>query len=145
MSYETNQNARSRKTRVLLWIAQALLAALFLFAGGMKLVVPLEVMEKQTDLPGLFIQFIGVAEVLGGLGLILPGLLRIRPALTSLAAAGLLIIMFGATILTAATAGIEAAIFPQVTGVICALIAYGRATSRLTLRREHHGAVAMGV
>ena len=73
-----------------LWIVQALLAATFLFAGGAKLVTPIEEMTTQMPvaLPGLFLQFIGVAEVFGAIGLILPALLRIRPGLTPLAAAG---------------------------------------------------------
>jgi len=78
---------------ILLWIIQVLLALLFLFAGGTKLVLSPEAMAamgspNQIILPSLFIRFIGVCEVLGALGLILPGLLRIRPALTPLAAAG---------------------------------------------------------
>src|SRR2546430_7816965 len=85
-----------------LWIVRGLLALLFLFAGGVKLVLPLEELTKQMPLPGLFVRFIGVAEVLGAIGLILPGLLRIRPGLTPLAAAGLVIIMIGATVLTLA-------------------------------------------
>ena len=80
-----------------LWIVQGLLALLFLFTGVMKLVLPLEVLTEQFPLPGLFVRFLGVAEVLGAVGLILPGLLGIRPGLTPLAAAGLLIIMMGAT------------------------------------------------
>ena len=80
-----------------LWIVQALLALLFLFAGGMKLVLPLEKMAGPIPLPGLFLRFIGVCEVLGGLGLILPGLVGIRTGLTPLAAVGLVIIMVGAT------------------------------------------------
>jgi uncharacterized membrane protein YphA (DoxX/SURF4 family) len=86
-----------------LWIIQGLLALLFLFAGGMKLVLPIEEMTKQMPMPGPFLRFIGVAEILGALGLILPGLLRIRPGLTPLAAAGLVIIMIGATALTLAS------------------------------------------
>ena len=69
---------------IALWIVQALLALLFLFAGGMKLIMPIEEMTKQIPLPGLFLRFIAVCEVLGALGLILPGLLRIRPGLTPL-------------------------------------------------------------
>jgi uncharacterized membrane protein len=65
-----------------LWIVQGLLALLFLFAGGMKLVQPIEVLTEQMPLPGLFVRFIGVAEVLGAIGLILPGLLRMWPGLT---------------------------------------------------------------
>ena len=65
-----------------LWVVQVLLAALFLFAGVMKLVMPLDQLAGPVELPGAFIRFIGVVEVLGALGLILPALLRIRPGLT---------------------------------------------------------------
>jgi hypothetical protein len=65
-----------------LWIVQWLLALLFLFAGGMKLVLPIEAMTKQMPLPGWFLRLIGVCETLGAIGLILPGLLRIRQSLT---------------------------------------------------------------
>src|SRR3989442_15626355 len=89
---------RGRSTmNVALWIVQGLLAALFLFAGGAKLVLPLDQMAGPVALPGWFLRFLGVAEGLGALGLILPGLLRIRPGLTPLAAAGLVIVMIGAT------------------------------------------------
>jgi len=110
----------------LLWIIQALLAATFLFAGGMKLALPLEALTGQTPLPGAFIRFIGVAEVLGALGLILPGLLRIRRHLTPLAAAGLTVIMAGATVLTLATATAGAALIPAIVGLLAAAVAYGR-------------------
>ena len=72
-----------------LWVVQVLLAALFLFAGVMKLVMPLDQLAGPVELPGAFIRFIGVVEALGALGLILPALLRIRPGLTPLAAVGL--------------------------------------------------------
>jgi uncharacterized membrane protein YphA (DoxX/SURF4 family) len=71
--------------------------------------LPIEVLTKQMPLPGLFLRFIGMAEVLGAIGLILPGLLRIRQGLTPLAAAGLVIVMIGATVLTLATGGVSAA------------------------------------
>jgi uncharacterized membrane protein YphA (DoxX/SURF4 family) len=114
-----------------LWIVQALLALLFLFAGGMKLVVPPDVLASmgspnQIPLPGWFVRFIGVAEVLGALGLILPGLLRIKPGLTPLAAAGLVIIMIGATALTMAADGFAAGVVPLVVGLLAAFVAYGR-------------------
>jgi uncharacterized membrane protein YphA (DoxX/SURF4 family) len=67
-----------RKNNVLLWIVQGLLAIVFLSSGGMKLVLPLDKLVGPVPLPGLFLRFIGVAEVLGAIGLILPGLLRIR-------------------------------------------------------------------
>jgi len=109
-----------------LWIVQGLLALLFLFAGGMKLVLPIEELTAQTPLPGSFLRFIGLAELLGALGLILPGLLRIRPGLTPLAAAGLVIIMIGATATTLATMGTAPALFPLVVGLLAAFVARGR-------------------
>ncbi len=109
-----------------LWILQGLLALIFLFVGGMKLVLPLEVLTQQMPLPGLFMRFIGVAEVLGAIGLILPELLRIRPRLTPLAAAGLVIIMIGATVLTLAGGGLALGLIPLVVGLLAAFVAYGR-------------------
>ena len=114
-----------------LWIIQVLLALLFLFAGGTKLVIPPEVLASmgspnQIPLPGWFVRFIGVAEVLGALGLILPGLLRIKPWLTPLAAAGLVVVMIGATALTMAADGFAAGVVPLVVGLLAAFVAYGR-------------------
>lgn len=116
---------------ILLWICQILLAVTFLFAGGTKLVLPIEVMRSmgspnQVILPGLLLRFIGVCEVLGALGLILPGLLRRRQELTPLAAAGLPIIMIGAVILTIIGDGIVMALSPFIVGVLCLFVAYGR-------------------
>ncbi len=109
-----------------LWIVQGLLAALFLFAGGMKLVLPLEKLAGPVPLPGLFMRFIGVAEVLGALGLILPGFLRIRPGLTPRAAAGLVILMIGATGVTLAGGDVAMALIPALVGFLAAFVAYGR-------------------
>jgi uncharacterized membrane protein YfcA len=64
--------------------------------------------------------------VLGAVGLVLPRLLRIRPGLTPLAAIGLIGIMIGATVLTAATNSVAAAIFPAVVGLLLVYVAYGR-------------------
>lgn len=111
---------------IVLWIVQALLAALFLFAGVMKFLTPIEEMTKQIAMPGWFLLFIGACEVLGGLGLVLPWLLRIKPGLTPLAAAGLLIIMIGAVVTTLMTTDVVTALIPAVVGVGLAFIAYGR-------------------
>src|SRR5258708_19398158 len=91
-----------RKMNVVLWILQSLLAALFMFAGVMKFIMPIEEMTKQIALPGWFLHFIGAAEITGAIGLILPGILRIRVELTPLAAPGLSIITVGATWFTLA-------------------------------------------
>ena len=109
-----------------LWIVQSLLALLFFFAGGMKLVLPLEQLTGPITLPGPLLRFIGVAEVLGALGLILPGLLRIRPGLTPLAAAGLVIIMLGAIVLTLVAGLVAVALISLVVGLLAAFVAYGR-------------------
>jgi uncharacterized membrane protein YphA (DoxX/SURF4 family) len=114
-----------------LWAIQVLLALLFLFAGGTKLVLPIETLNSMgppnaIHLPGLFLKFIGVCEVLGALGLILPGLLRIRPGLTPLAASGLVIIMIGAVVVSALGQGFATAIPALVTTLLAAFVAYGR-------------------
>jgi DoxX-like family len=109
-----------------LWIVQVLLALLYLFSGGLKLVLPLEKLTGPVALPGLFIRFIGVCEVLGALGLVLPGLLRIRTGLTPLAAAGLVIIMIGATVITLMGGDVVTAVIPLVVGILAAFVAYGR-------------------
>lgn len=108
-----------------LWIVQGLLALLFLWAGGVKLILPLEKLTGPMPLPGWFLRFIGAAEVLGAIGLILPGLLRIRPGLTPLAAAGLVIIMIGATGLGLASGGAVMALIPLAVGFLAAFVAYG--------------------
>lgn len=124
---EGDESARRRTTMTYaLWTVQVLLAALFLFAGGVKLVLPLEALKGPVPLPGLFLRFIGVAEVLGAIGLILPGLLRIRTGLTPLAAAGLVIIMIGATAVTLAGGDVAPALIPLVVGLLSAFVAYGR-------------------
>jgi hypothetical protein len=111
-----------------LWIVQGLLALLFMFGGVAKLVMPIEEMTRQMPvaLPGWFLRFIAVAELLGGIGLILPGLLRIRPGLTPLAALGLVIIMIGATVVTLMGGDVLPALMPFVVGLLAAFVAYGR-------------------
>jgi DoxX-like protein len=109
-----------------LWTVQVLLALLFLFAGGMKLVLPLDKLAGPVALPGWFIRFIGVIEVLGAVGLILPSLLRISPRLTPLAAVGLILIMIGAIAITLAGGMVGPAMFSLVVGLLAAFVAYGR-------------------
>src|SRR5918992_1947024 len=109
-----------------LWIVQGLLAALFLFAGGMKLFTPIAVLAVMSPFPGESIRFIGVCEVLGAVGLILPYALRILPGLTALAAAGLVVIMVGATVSTLAIGGGLMALPTLLFGLLAALVAYGR-------------------
>jgi DoxX-like family len=132
-----------RRITVALWIVQGLLAALFLFAGGMKLVMPIAALTAQTPMPGVLIRFIGVLEVAGALGLVLPALLRLHPNLTPLAAAGLVIVMAGAVGASLTTGPAATALVPVVVGTLLVCIAYGRrwlasqhATGRPTVLRR---------
>jgi hypothetical protein len=107
-----------------LWVVQVLLAALFVFAGGMKLMMPIDELVEQAGMSAWFIRFISIAEVLGGVGLILPALLRIQPWLTPLAAAGLVVIMIGAVVVSLPMGLV--ALMPLVTGILLGFVAYGR-------------------
>ena len=109
-----------------LWIVQVLLALMFLFAGGMKLILPLDKLTGPIALPGLLVRFIGVAETLGAVGLVLPSLLRIQPWLTPLAALEIVHIMIGAIVITLAGGMAGAALFSLVVGLLAAFVAYGR-------------------
>jgi hypothetical protein len=116
---------RPRQT-TLLWIAQGLLAPLFLFAGTTKFVLPPAVLEGPLPLPLSFIYFVGAAEIMGGLGLVLPGLLHTRTWLTPMAAVGLLTIMAGATTITIEAGMLVPSLIPLSVGGLAAFIAHGR-------------------
>lgn len=116
---------------IVLWILQILLALTFLFAGGTKLVMSMEEMRRLSPpnaiaWPEWFIRFIGVCELLGALGLVLPGLFRRQQHLTSLAAIGLTIIMIGAVVTTVMSLGVLPAVWPLIIGLLCAFVAYYR-------------------
>ena len=114
------------KTTTRLWTAQSVLAALFLFAGVFKLITPTDVLTAQAHMPGAFIKFIGICETLGALGLILPGLTKIRTDLTPLAAAGLVIIMIGAVVTSILQGAGVASAFPGIVGLLALYVAKGR-------------------
>lgn len=88
----STQNS-TKGLNIALWIVQFLLAALYLMAGSTKLFQPIEELVKTlpwvTEMPAGLVRFIGLSELLGGIGLVVPALLRIQPRLTPLAATGL--------------------------------------------------------
>jgi hypothetical protein len=88
--------------------------------------MPADELARQTGLPALLIQFISLAEVAGGLGLLLPGLVRVHRELTPIAAAGLIVIMIGAVVLSALRVSIGAAVLPFVVGLLLVTVARGR-------------------
>ena len=120
------------KKNTVLWIAQGLLAFMFLFAGGSKLAMSAAQMAEQSkamggiQAPVAFVRFIGVCEVLGAIGMIVPWLTGIRPGLTPLAAGGLVIIMIGATVVNLTTTVPAIAILTVILGLLAAFVAYGR-------------------
>ncbi len=91
----------SKALHITLWVAQVLLAALFLMAGANKLFQSIEELSKMlpwaAEMPEAMVRFIGTSEILGALGLLLPSALRIMPRLTPVAAGGLALVMVLAT------------------------------------------------
>src|ERR1043166_1512623 len=119
---------------IALWIIQVLLAIEFLFGGATKVFMSTEALMKMSSpnavhVPIMFLRFIGVCELLGALGLLLPGIFRIKQGLTPLAAAGLMIITIGATVITIMGDGVGPPTIPFVTALLCAFVAYGRSRS----------------
>ena len=92
----------SRGLHIALWVVQVLLALVFLGSGFTKLTTPYETLITTPyggwaeDFPAAMVKFIGLVEVLGAIGLIVPSATRIKPILTPLAAAGLVVVMLGA-------------------------------------------------
>ena len=116
--------------KYLLWIVQILLAVAFVGAGAMKLLTPTAELAQSmvwvNDVPGWLVKLIGLAEVAGALGLILPALTRIQPQLTALAAAGLALVMLLAAFFHLSR-GESALIVPNlVLLLLAAFVAYGR-------------------
>jgi hypothetical protein len=112
---------------VTLWALQILLGLFMALASGLpKLVVPIEMLPMPIPIPGPLLVTIGVLEIAGGLGLILPGLLKIRPGLTSLAAAGLGLVAIGGAAYQVAAGEPGNAVFAFAIAALSAFIAYGR-------------------
>lgn len=92
----------NKAIHIILWIAQGLLAVMFIMAGLMKASQPLEALAESlpwvTSTPLGLVRFIGISELLAGIGLVLPALLRIKPSLTVWAALGLVPIMIAASV-----------------------------------------------
>lgn len=118
---------------IALWSGQIVLAAMFLMAGTLKTFSPIEDlvakgMSWAGDIPALA-RFIGISELLGGIGLILPALLRIKPVLTAWAATGLAVIMIlgvGVHIFSGDT--LAHTLTPAFLGLIAIFVAWGRFT-----------------
>ena len=135
-----------------LWVVQVCLALFFLYGGAIKLVPPDSLPGAAlaaallSPLPKWFVDFIGITEVLGAFGLILPVRLGILPILTPLAADGLIIEMIGAAIFVILFYGVAPAAFSVVIGLLLAFVAYGcwvrlKAVSSDGRRNFQHGSI----
>jgi len=114
-------------TNVLLWILQGFLALFFaLGSGAPKLLLPVEALPMPIALPDWFVRFIGTAEVLGALGLILPGVFRTRLGVTPVAALGLVLLTICATVYQLLAQQPGNAMFAAVMCLLCATVAVGR-------------------
>ena len=129
-STSSSTSTPSKGLHVGLWVAQGLLAAAFLMAGGMKVSAPLEQLQAQmpwvTGAMGGAVRFIGIVELLGALGLVLPAATRIMPKLTPLAAAGLLTVMVLGALTHISRGEYPMIIANLVLGGLAAFIAWGR-------------------
>ncbi len=112
---------------VLLWILQVLLALAFFAHGWMMLAPPPSVAAlMNASLPRWFQVFLGIAEVSAAVGLILPGLARVKPWLVSAAAAGIMLVMICATIYHVSRGEFSSAATTIVLLAIAAIVAYAR-------------------
>jgi hypothetical protein len=125
----TAQKTRSNVLHITLWIAQVIVAGMFLMVGVLKTFTPiaqLSVMIPWAQDSQVLIRFIGITEILGALGLILPAALKIAPRLTVWAAYGLTLTMVLGTLFHTVRGEIPAIPTTIVLGLLSAFIAWGR-------------------
>jgi uncharacterized membrane protein len=129
-----------------LWLLQVLLAVFFVLGSGLpKLLIPADQLPMPIVLPQTFLWCIGVCEILGGLGLLLPGLTHVRPGLTPLAAASLVLLTVCAALYQLLAQQPANAVFALVIGALAACVAHGRwrlAPLPSRARHEPHPAFA---
>ena len=133
MSVRVSGDVRPSKALHLgLWVVQGLLGALFLAVGAMKATQPITMLVDMLGwpaaVPAPLVRVIGVAELLGALGLILPAATRVKPMLTPLAGVGLAIVLLLATIFHISRGELGAMPIPLVLAALAAFVAWGRAT-----------------
>ncbi|MDX3191280.1 DoxX family protein [Streptomyces sp. MN03-5084-2B] len=116
---------------IVLWVLQAVLAAVFLGAGLPKIAKPKEELvasmgEWVSSFPAPGVKLLGLVEVLGAVGLIVPPLTGIAPALSPVAAVGIIVIMLGAIVAHARESAGSKIAMNVVLGVLAAVVAWGR-------------------
>ena len=92
----TAQN-NNKALNIALWVAQAIFGLMIIMAGAAKAMQSIEALAESmpwvTTVSAGLVKFIGISELLGGIGLLLPSILRIKPELTVWAAYGLALVM----------------------------------------------------
>lgn len=120
----------SRGLNIALWVVQSLLAVMFLMAGANKLFQSIPELSKMlpwvTQVPEGMVRFIGISELLGGLGLLLPSILRIKPILTPFSAIGLAVVMLLATFFHISKGETSVIAMPIVFMAMAIFVAWGR-------------------
>ena len=114
---------------ILLWILQIVLGVYFTLIGVMHFIIPPNLppqMQWMYELPTWLHYVSGIAEILGGLGLILPAVTRIQTRLVPLAAAGLALVMIGAMIYHITRSEFSNIGFNLILALLLAFVAYGR-------------------
>ena len=121
---------RPKALHITLWVVQIILGGMFIMAGIMKSSQPIidlsQAVPWAAEVPAVLVRLIGLSELLGGIGLILPSLLRIKPILTPIAAIGILIIMVFALLYHISKGETDVIGINIVLGLIAAFIAWGR-------------------
>src|SRR5437879_2143977 len=119
-----------KEMNIALWVVQVLVAIMFLLAGFPKAFQPIDTVAKRLtwakQVPAWLVRFIGIAELLGGVGLILPALTHIVPSLTAIAAVGLVLVMVCAIIFHIARKEYSNISVGVILLVLAAFVAYGR-------------------
>lgn len=130
-SISAGAGSPSKALHIGLWVVQVVLGFMFLAGGSMKATQPISELAAQMvwadAIPEALVRFIGVSEILGGLGLVLPAASRIKPLLTPLAGLGLAVIMLLAALFHLARAEFGAIGMNVVLGGFAAFVAWGRA------------------
>ena len=134
-----SSSTSSRGLRIGLWVAQVALAIVFALAGWMKVSTPTAALTKMMPgFPLAFLRFIGIAELAGAVGIILPALTRIAPKLTPLAASGFVIVTASAAVFHLAHRQFSEVAVVVVLGAVALFVAWGRFKLAPIARREHH-------
>jgi uncharacterized membrane protein YphA (DoxX/SURF4 family) len=126
---------------ILLWAVQLLLAGLFLMSGVMKLAYPVEKLAALSpwtgQVPAVYVRLLGIADLAGGLGILLPSLLRIKPILAVWAGIGIIVLMVLATLFHISRGEASVTSFNMAVALLAGIVVWGRARKYPVYPRAH--------